>query len=203
MRGGLISHEPVPLLVGLDVDDVLLNLVDRWLEEYNEQYDDNLFRGSVTDWDFSQFVKPGVDIYHLLRPSMYEHIEPLPDAAKFVQGIRDRGHTPVYVTACGNGDTPPSLTKAFATAKWEALIRHGIAKDGENLIAGSDKSDAPVDMLVDDRIHNVETFRNGLGVLFTQPWNRNSYLPRARSYEQVLDFIDRYARHTPQCEDFS
>lgn len=203
-RGGLPRHEPFPMRVGLDVDDVLLNLTDRWLEEYNEQYDDNVFRADITDWEFSRFVKPGVDIYGLLRPSMYNWIEPLAGAAEFVQAIRDRGHTPVYVTACGGAEEiGPVATKAFAFAKRQALIRHGIAKEDETLIPSKDKRDAPVDILIDDRILNVETFRNGLGVLFTQPWNRTSYLPRARSYSDALTFIDRYARHIPLCEDFS
>ncbi len=191
-------HEPKQLVIGLDVDDVLLDLMPRWLQEYNEEWGDSLHVKDITSWEFYKYVLPqcGKRIYHYLRPQMYQHVEPLAGAADFVQAIRDRGHTPRYITACGD-PKKLKLHKAFATAKWDALIRHSIAMDGELLLPGKDKSRAPVDMLIDDRIHNVAEFRNGLGVLFTQPWNRSSFLTRARSYEDALDLIDRYARHCP------
>ncbi len=186
-------------MVGLDVDDVLLDLMPRWLQEYNEKWDDNLHVKDINDWEFWKFVKPecGKRIYNFLKPEMYQNVKPLEGAADFVQAIRDRGHTPRYVTACGDPKRT-TLHKAFATAKWDALIRHGIAEEGELLLPGRDKSHAPVHMLIDDRIQNVNDFRNGLGVLFTQPWNRSSYLTRPRSYEDVLELIDRYARHIPE-----
>ena len=192
------AHEPHELVVGLDVDDVLLNLTDRWLFEYNEKWDDNLERQDLTEWDFTKFVKPecGKRVYQFLRPEMYQHIEPLDGAVEFVQAIRDRGHTPRYITACGD----PKKKKqhmAFATAKHSSLIRHGLAQGGEILVPTRDKSRVATDMLIDDRIENVESFRNGLGILFTQPWNRSSVCTRARSYTDALDLIDRYARHCP------
>ncbi len=182
------------LIVGLDVDDVLLALMPRWLHEYNEAYDDNLSTHDITSWDLWTFVKPecGKKVYRLLHPTMYDWVEPEPGAAEFVQAIRDRGHTPRYITACGDPKNT-GLHKHFAMAKWQALIRHGIAKDGELLLPGRDKSRAPVDMLIDDRIENVEGFRNGMGVLFTQPWNDTATGPeRADSFSECLALIDYY-----------
>ena len=187
------------LIVGLDVDDVLLDLVPRWLEEYNEEYDDNLAAHDITAWEFYQFTKPecGKRIYGFLQPEMYAHVEPIDGAAEFVQAIRDRGHTPRYITACGD---PKNLKrhKAFAHAKWDALIRHGIAQDGELLLPGRDKSRAPVDMLIDDRAKNITEFRNGLGILFTQPWNTwLKDVTRADSYTECLALIDYYKEEGP------
>jgi len=192
------------LIVGLDVDDVLLDLVPRWLEEYNEEWDDNLAPHDFTAWDFWKFVKPecGKRVYQFLQPEMYAHVEPIAGAAEFVQEIRDRGHTPRYITACGD---PKKLKqhRAFATAKWNALIRHGIAQDGELLLPGRDKSRAPVDMLIDDRVKNITDFRNGMGVLFTQPWNRwyepecQPWVERADSFTEALALIDFYKKEGP------
>lgn len=192
------AHEPHELVVGLDVDDVLLNLTDRWLFEYNEKWDDNLERQDLTEWDFTKFVRPecGKRIYNLLSPEMYQHIDALEGAVEFVQDIRDRGHTPRYITACGD-EKRVTRHKEFAEAKMRRLIELGIRKSPEILIPKRDKSRAPVDILLDDRINNVESFRNGLGILFTQPWNRSSVCTRARSYTDALDIIDRYARHCP------
>lgn len=198
ISGGLLGHEPVQLVVGLDVDDVLLDLMPRWLHEYNEKWDDNLEPADITGWDFFKFVRPecGKRIYDFLQPEMYQHVNPVPGAADFVQAVRDLGHTPRYITACGDPKRT-TIHRAFATAKWDRLKELGIAKDGELLLPGPDKSRAPVDILIDDRIKNVAEFRNGLGVLFTQPWNRTSHLTRARSFGDALDLIDRYARHCP------
>ena len=189
------------LIVGLDVDDVLLDLVPRWLHEYNEAYDDNLGKHDITAWEFYQFVKPecGKRIYGLLHPTMYDWVEPVPGAAEFVQDIRDRGHTPRYITHCGAAGTSHALTRAFATAKWDCLIRHGIAQDGELLLPALDKSRAPVDMLIDDRAKNVTDFRNGMGVVFTQPWNLwlKSDHPRADNFSDWLALIDYYKDQGP------
>lgn len=190
------------LIVGLDVDDVLLDLVPTWLEEYNEEYDDNLAKHDITSWDFFKFVKPecAKRIYGFLRPEMYQKIEPIAGAAEFVQDIRDRGHTPRYITACGDNKL---LSKVFGMAKWDCLIRHGIAQDGELLLPGKDKSRAPVDMLVDDRTHNVTEFRNGMGVLFAQPWNEWAntdefpWVERADSFTEALALIDYYREEGP------
>ena len=187
------------MVVGLDVDDVLLDLVPRWLEEYNEQYDDNLQKHDITAWEFYQFTKPecGKRIYSLLRPTMYDWVQPIEGAAEFVQDIRDRGHTPRYITACGDPKNT-GLHKHFAMAKWQALIQYGIAQDGELLLPGRDKARAPVDMLIDDRAHNVTEFRNGLGVLFTQPWNLwLKDVTRADSYTEALALIDYYKEEAP------
>lgn len=192
------------LIVGLDVDDVLLDLVPRWLHEYNEAYDDNLQKHDVTAWEFWKFVKPecGKRIYKLLHPTMYDWVEPVPGAAEFVQAIRDRGHTPRYITACGDPKNL-GLHRAFATAKWQALIQHGIAQDGELLLPGKDKSRAPVDMLVDDRVHNCTEFRNGMGILFAQPWNQwysedeHPHVERADNFTEALALIDYYREEGP------
>lgn len=189
------------MIVGLDVDDVLLDLTTVWLEEYNAEYADHLQREDITTWDLYKYVKPecGNRIYGFLSPGMYDRIQAFPSAVEFVQAIRDMGHTPRYITACGD----PKKVKqqaAFALAKTQCLHRLGIKERDELLIAGRDKSRAPVDMLIDDRIENVESFRNGLGVLFTQPWNRSSHLTRARSYADCLDLIERYENHNEKAD---
>lgn len=202
-RGGLPGHEPSPMRVGLDVDDVLLNLMDRWLELYNEEWDDNLAKRDVTTWDFFEHVRPecGKKIYDFLVPSIYEGVEALEGAAEFVQAIRDLGHIPVYVSSCGL----PPLEPVTAEAKMARLLDLDIALLGDEFIASRDKSKAPVNFLLDDGLHNIEAFQNGLAVIFDQPWNHSVMTPysRARSYDDALSFIDIYARHRSLCEDFS
>lgn len=190
------------MIVGLDVDDVLLDLVPTWLEEYNEEWEDNLAPHDIDTWDFWKHVRPecGKRIYGYLRPEMYLKISPIAGAAQFVQDIRDRGHTPRYITACGDNKL---LSKVFAMAKWQCLARHDICQEGELLLPGKDKTRAPVDMLVDDRVHNCTEFRNGMSILFRQPWNQwynedeHTHVERADSFTEALALIDYYREEGP------
>jgi len=182
------------MIIGLDVDDVLLDLTTRWLHEYNEEWDDNLQKHNILTWDFWKYVRPecGQKVYDYLKPEMYTHINPLLGASQFVQELRDREHEIRFVSACGD----PANAKqhmAFAVAKHSSLLRHDIASGDDLFLPGRDKSQAPVDVLVDDRVHNVDGFLNGPGILYDQPWNRwRDHYNRADSYTEALSLIDFY-----------
>jgi 5'(3')-deoxyribonucleotidase len=55
--------------IGIDLDDTLNELLNKWLYDYNQKYSDNLKRDDVIDWDWTKFVKPecGKDIYKFLH----------------------------------------------------------------------------------------------------------------------------------------
>ena len=42
----------------LDVDDVVLNLVPNWLKLYNRDFNDNLTKEQITEWNITKFIKP-------------------------------------------------------------------------------------------------------------------------------------------------
>ena len=41
-----------------DVDEVINNLVEKILVEYNKQYNDSLTLNDITDWEVKKFIKP-------------------------------------------------------------------------------------------------------------------------------------------------
>jgi len=180
--------------VGLDVDDVLLNLVDHWLGLYNKKYHDALIREDITSWKFSQHTVPacGEKIYDFLTPDIYKEVRPFWFASHFVTALRNMGHTPVFVSSCGPTGGPDEAI--IAEAKIDCLRRHYIARNGDEFIPGREKDDAPVDILLDDGLHNVKAFK-GAAIVYDQPWNRDDpdNHPRAHNYVEALRLILRHA----------
>ena len=56
------------LLIGVDVDEVVADLISEWLRRYNVKWNDTLKPEDIHGWAISDFVKPecGKAIYHLL-----------------------------------------------------------------------------------------------------------------------------------------
>jgi 5'-nucleotidase len=172
--------------VGLDVDEVLLRLHELWISLYNEDYDDSLTVDDIVHWDIHEIVKPecGIKIFNYLQPWMYEKdlIQPYPLARMAVGQIRQHGHSIAFVTSCGPNNEMAESKEAY-------LRRHGFMKRGDLFIPGSDKSNAPVDVLVDDHIKNVETF-NGPAVLVNRPHNIRFETQRLR-VDSLAEFAAR------------
>lgn len=56
------------------MDEVINNLVEKILVEYNKQYNDSLTLNDITDWEVKKFIKPeceniftefGTDEFHI------------------------------------------------------------------------------------------------------------------------------------------
>lgn len=187
------SKETGALRIGLDVDDVLLDLVGTWLDDYNIVWHDNLQKRDITAWEFWQFTKAtcGKRIYEFLTPEIYRRVAAFEGAKEFTESIRAMGHNITYVTSCGSD---PLLIDTIADAKSACLAREGVSKKGDAFIPASDKSFAPVDLLIDDGLHNIKdftTYHPGMGILFTAHWNvTDQSYPRADTYDDALALIE-------------
>jgi 5'(3')-deoxyribonucleotidase len=139
------------VIIGLDVDEVLLQLHDAWLKPYNEDFNDSLTAADIVHWDIHEIVKQecGAKIFHYLTPSLYalDFVQPYPEALAAVELIRSKGHSIAFVTSCGPKNEDAEAKEAY-------LTRHGFRKPEDLFIPGRDKSNAPVDILV-TRPHNI------------------------------------------------
>jgi 5'-nucleotidase len=172
------------LRIGIDVDEVVASLHQPWIEAYNRTYNDRMTVEDITDWDIQHLVKPecGSKIFDLLGPHMYEQdlVQPIPGANLTIKALRRLGHRISYVTSC---------TAGTMQAKIGWLFRHGfLVADTDVFLPGKDKSNAPVDVLIDDGWHNVQSF-NGPAILVNRPHNRSAlYLARI---SHLVDFISK------------
>lgn len=153
--------------VGVDVDEVVASLHEPWNRWINVRFGVNRDpKGGFSSWD-EPTEKYGQEVYDFLTPSIYEAdiVTPIPGTLEAVEAIRSAGHTVFFISSCpGLGDMPK--------AKRSWLIRHGYLEERTShaFVPTSDKSRAPVHILIDDGFHNVQTFR-GVGLLVNAPHN--------------------------------
>lgn len=167
------------MIIGIDCDDVCINLIDRWLYEYNLDYNDNLNRNDITNWSVDLFVKPecGQNIYkYIENPKIYDYCEPVKDSLEAVNLLRTMGRV-IFVT---------SPTTGCAGRKYVWLKDHGYIDKMEDYVEAKDKTLVKFDHLFDDNFNNVR--KSKYNFLFNAPWNMNNFYPqRVKSWREFID----------------
>lgn len=168
------------ITIAIDVDDTVSELVTNWLRIYNKDFNDNLTKEDITDWNISQFVKPEAKniIYsYVHKPRVFRTAKPIKNALEIINKLREKAQRIIYVTA-NDG--------AGAKVPW--LLKYGFMHTSEDFVVAYDKSLIRADILIDDKPENVMSFQ-GWGVLMTQPWNQSV------DYEgRVIDWKDLEAK---------
>jgi len=169
-------------VIGIDIDDTILNLLDPWIKSYNKDYKDNLKREDITDWEFAQFVKEEAkfDIYsYIMQPDIFENAEPICGARGAIDHLKSLGHRIIYITA-----NNPNNIKQF----W--LGENDFWNGEENFVLAYDKSLITTDFLVDDRYDNILNCQ-GIGILFNQNHNKKyDWDLRANDWLDAVNIIE-------------
>lgn len=178
--------------VAIDVDDVVLELMDSWLEVYNEKTGTAFSKDQMLNWDLT---KNGLDTtaYDILSQhaeKIYSRVYPIEGAQQAVRLIHNSGYEVVYITA--------AVAKTL-DAKVDALERFGFLRKGrtidDRLIVTGRKNLIDADILIDDKPENIIRWPYPRkGILFTQPWNdRVTLLPeravRCSGWTEVLEHL--------------
>lgn len=147
-----------------DVDDVVANLIDKWLAEYNIEYNDTLTKDKITDWNISYFVKPECSekIYNFLDRNIYNFIQPIPDSLRIIKKLKENNRV-VFATMPAEGSEG---------IKYQWLFKHGYLNNRRDYVETHDKNLLKGDVIIDDNLDFVNNFDDGK-VLFAQPWNQN------------------------------
>jgi 5'(3')-deoxyribonucleotidase len=167
-----------------DIDDTILDLVAGvWLPIYNLEFNDTLTKDQIKSWNISEYVKPEAKDFmleYVKFPDLFLGAEPIEGALKYINLLKSKGFRVVYVTI-----NDPEGCKIL----W--LKQHGFIQDDRDYVHAIDKSLIKGDIMIDDKIEHIETFRKngGQGVLFGAPWNLNSKLPRVNSWEEFYNFL--------------
>lgn len=157
------------IVIGFDMDEVLADLHRPWNKWINERFGANRWvEAGFTDWDEPTRLF-GTEVYDFLTPTIYsaDIVKPIAGALEAVQAVRTAGYPVRIVSSCLN-DT--------YTAKVQWCVRHGFIEEEWEFMAMSDKSEAPVNVLIDDHVGNCRAFRNiskaRVAVLMTKPHNQ-------------------------------
>lgn len=179
------------MILAIDVDGVTADLHTTWLRHYNRDYGDILGYEDIGKWRMQEIVKPecGEKIYDYIRdPAVYDDVKPVKGALEGITAVRNMGHRTVFASSCLMGT---------ADAKWMWLNKHGFLKSNlahgtdPDWLAVNDKTLVRADILLDDKFENVASFP-GIGILYTQPWNKNkNWYLRVNGWQGFVNTIDK------------
>ena len=172
------------LTILVDMDDVLENLVECWVDELNKKCGSSLCEEDITDWRIAKFF-PSLTNEDLFSPlntaEFWGKIAPMQNA----QDI----HTIRIVTASHYATVPAKikrLLEMYPYLKWE------------DVIVASDKSLIFGDIMIDDGTHNLEVTSCGLAVLFDRPHNRSyndeaAGMVRVETWDEIYEVVSEFA----------
>ncbi len=154
-----------------DLDGIVVNLIDAWLDCYNSEYNDKLTVAGVKEWDISLFVKPecGKKIFDYLGyAGFFEVLEPIPGAIKALKQLQDDGHE---IVICSATEVPEA-----AKGKMIWLKKHLPFIPKDNIVFTHGKHHIHGDILIDDSPHNIKKCRSVYGdnthiIAIAYPWN--------------------------------
>lgn len=171
-------------IIGVDQDDVLAELLPKWIKRYNELYGDKLSVEDITDWNIHQFVKPscGVKVYDILHfHKFYRDLDVVPNAQEVLKELSE--DYDIFVV------TDAMASRMSFKSKFDWLQENFPFIDKRNYVFTGNKSIFAGDYLIDDGVHNLEKFR-GKGLLFSRPHNaNNTTFDRVNNWLEVRDYF--------------
>ncbi len=156
------------LRIGIDMDDVLWDLVGAWLQRHNEINDDNVKPQDIKTWDIASYLNKGSkeSLFYILRQNdFWRTVEPLDDSIKYLQMLMERDDVDVFiVTATDYRIVTRKMSSFFDKFPF---IKH------QQLIITYRKNAIDLDVIVDDNPEHVCDAPSGcIKVLFDRPHNR-------------------------------
>lgn len=189
------------MIIFLDMDEVLVNLVDPWLNHLNELAGTNHTRETCTAYDVEATFKGKLSRTKILKPfkqkGFWTSLPPFVGAIPFVEQLH-KEHT-VYLA------TLPAIGKVCAYEKEKWMAKHLPFLNRDRLILCHHKYLLRGDILLDDNPMYLSNF-HGNRLLFDRPWNRDAQLLyegfdpgrfiRMHNYGEVLQFVNNLV-HEP------
>ena len=133
----------------VDLDDVLNNLVNYWVDYLNKKYNLNIDASLIKSWDIKKYIPELTkeQVFEVIyQNEFWEKIKVKDQADYYINRLLDDGHKITIVTASNHEtiDTKMKwLYKHFPRIKWK------------DIIITSQKQKIKGDILIDDGYHNL------------------------------------------------
>jgi len=172
----------------LDIDEVINDLKEIWIDLYNKKYNDNLNYMNITEWEVDKFVKPEAkeDIYELLKtPGLFSKMLTPPEDSIKVTELLVQYYEIYPLSYCAY---PQNIYE-----KIEYLEKYFPHIDIRNFISCKNKSLIKGDYMIDDYVENLRYF-DGQRILFNREHNLFvNNLPdriyRVNNWEDILMYF--------------
>jgi len=139
------------LRILVDMDQVLNNLLNRWVEYLNGRYGADASVRDIKKWDLS-CVYPGLTKEEVDRPigedAFWEGLSTMPHSVETIRRMVGDGHEVYVVTAASVYRTIP--------AKIDWLLANYPSLSWEDVVIANKKQIVTGDVLIDDAVHNLE-----------------------------------------------
>lgn len=174
--------------IWIDQDSVLYDLHTPWLRMHNDEYPDHIATiEDHTSWDVDKACKavgcPGNMRKYFDAPELWTEGIPIKDSQRVVFKWSQNKNIEVGVlTTAANGMCMPY--KLAWLSGYYPYIKNVIMVNThlKHMVRG--------DILIDDGLHNLEDWQ-GVGICYTQPWNKDVEVLRAHNWSDVDKLVER------------
>lgn len=171
----------------VDMDEVLVDLVTKWIWYYNSINGTHFKKEWITKYgDLG-----GEKWIEILRIPGFSADLPWLDskAPRYLRRLRDAGHRIVVVTS------PAAWESARDKYSWVHTHMRipGIIDGMKDFVLARDKSLIRGDVLIDDNPSHLQLFP-GEVICYDQPWNRALNVRRAHNWKEVYKLINELDR---------
>lgn len=152
-------------ILGIDIDDTLWNLIDPWIEQYNQMTSSNLQKEKIRGWDIASYVNPNHRslLFSILNyPTIWNKVNPIADSQECLEQLYSEYDVRI-VTASHYISLRDKLNRFLDLYPFV---------DEKKIIITQDKQLLRLDGLIDDGFHNHEYGAYNKFML-TQPWNED------------------------------
>jgi 5'(3')-deoxyribonucleotidase len=173
------------LRIGIDMDGVIADLLSKWVDIYNQEFNDNLKPEQITLWNWHPLTKDkkGEKLYtYLDDPELFRNLPVIEGSQEVLNKYNDVFDFWI-VTAAFNPINIP------AKVYW--LRENFPFLDVEKFMFVRNKSGFKGDLLIDDKPKNIDSVE-GKGILFTAPHNKKeTKYVRADNWNDLDVYFER------------
>jgi len=157
------------MVILIDMDNVVADLMTKWLGTYNAEYNDNLVAEDIVSWNIETFAKKcSPNEFHniITRAEFFADLAVFEHAIEVTARLQEAGHELYFVTATPY-DNP---TGGYDKYNWVEKNFPHIGKT--HVIQAHHKHMIRGDVLFDDGPINLKNFPN-IKIAMDFPYNRN------------------------------
>lgn len=172
--------------IGLDMDDVLVDLSSTWVEWLNNKYHLTVDKNDIKCWSMSKyFPLTDAQIYEpLYTKSFWENVPPKSGSIEAFHELKALGHTVKVITASDYRTLVYKFNDCLF--KWYDISQ-------KDVIVTKNKDWINCDLLCDDYQENLRNF-SGVRVLMSAPHNEEApqhlYDYKIDSLDQLIPIVD-------------
>lgn len=150
--------------IGVDMDGVLCDLLHPWIKAYNKDYNDNFKTDMITNWYWHEGLKCGEEIYKYLQEDYIFTQAPVIKNSQIVLHKLHEKYEIFIVTA------HTYAKNVIPKERW--LKKHFPFIPDSNYVFVKNKSIVNVDVMIDDRVENLDSIECPEKILFTASHNK-------------------------------